>query len=76
MQGIKKATPLKGRMEEVEDSDEDATKIFFGAGNNDEEQSQAVESTAIAETINDNESIQNPRLIKLHSDSETSSNKS
>jgi hypothetical protein len=37
MQGIKKATPLKGRKEEVDDSDDDATKLFCEVTHNDEE---------------------------------------
>lgn len=41
MQGIKKATPIKGRRDEIEDSDDDASKIFGGPVN-DEEQSQGV----------------------------------
>ena len=40
MQGIKKATPIKARRDEVEDSDDDATKLFGGTAN-EEEQSQA-----------------------------------
>ena len=63
-------------MDEADDGEEEATKIFCdeGAGNNDEEQSQAVESSTVAESNHSIESLPNIRLIKLHSDSETLSN--
>lgn len=36
MQGIKKATPIKARRDEIEDSDDDASKIFGGPVNDEE----------------------------------------
>lgn len=79
MQGIKKATPIKARREEIEDSDDDASKIFGGPVN-DEEQSQGSNidsATAMDTNLSSTEELPNtyPKMIKLHSDSEALSNR-
>jgi hypothetical protein len=79
MQGIKKATPIKARREAAEDSDSEDGNQIFGAIQNDEEQSQAIESTTAAVetsvTTNEELPVSNHKLIKLHSDSEAFSNR-